>query len=502
MYLLVVVAVILCILFKVLNVNNSPERSIFYCENKTFLDQILKHAPSLNEPYFPTRLWGFSGHIQTILQGFISRLHCHCTLVFGRRFSYKAIDGATVTYDVYQPIEKSESGEDVTLAICPGICNSSESIYIRRVVYHAQFQGFRVAVLNHVGALKNVPVTCPRIFNYGNTSDFHGMMTDLSKRYPATKFVCIGFSMGGNLITKYLGEEKRTKKILAGISVCQGYDANEGTKYLLMWEGFRRLYLFVMTENMRAIIRRWQKQLFTDQIKHDYDINDRQVWSAATLVELDEAYTRKLLGFESVSEMYRKMSCINYWDGIDKPMVFINAVNDPIVPPQLLEKVKEATKKHPNFLYIEQKYGGHLGFYEGGLIYPNPLTWLDRTVVDLSQALVAYTGSAKSDLLLEQPSNNCQSTDDEIDVISDEEAPLYSQDFSDQAISSDDDQVLRHRCQAQDKSPAKHHQVIHRLPRTLHSKAIATEASNRRPAEKRLVITATIRKDVIPTSQR
>ena len=57
--------------------------------------------------------------------------------------------------------------EDITLAVCPGICNSSESIYIRRVVYHAQFQGFRVAVLNHVGALKNVPVTSPRIFNYG-----------------------------------------------------------------------------------------------------------------------------------------------------------------------------------------------------------------------------------------------------------------------------------------------------------------------------------------------
>ena len=60
--------------------------------------------------------------------------------------------------------------EDITLAICPGICNSSESIYIRRVVYHAQFQGFRVAVLNHVGALKNVVVTSPRIFNYGESN--------------------------------------------------------------------------------------------------------------------------------------------------------------------------------------------------------------------------------------------------------------------------------------------------------------------------------------------
>jgi len=59
-----------------------------------------------------------------------------------------------------------------------------------------------------------------------------------------------------------------------------------------MWEGFRRLYQFAMTENMRAILRRCQKQLFTDKIKQEFDINERSVWSAATIVEVDEAYTR------------------------------------------------------------------------------------------------------------------------------------------------------------------------------------------------------------------
>ena len=50
MYVLIVVAIILCLLFKVLNVNNSPEKSLFYCCNADFLDQILKHAPILGEP--------------------------------------------------------------------------------------------------------------------------------------------------------------------------------------------------------------------------------------------------------------------------------------------------------------------------------------------------------------------------------------------------------------------------------------------------------------------
>ena len=72
MYALVLVAICLCVLFKILNVNNSPEKSIFYCANQKFLEEFLKRAPELAEPYIPTRFWGFSGHLQTIIQ---VRLH-------------------------------------------------------------------------------------------------------------------------------------------------------------------------------------------------------------------------------------------------------------------------------------------------------------------------------------------------------------------------------------------------------------------------------------------
>jgi len=56
---------------------------------------------------------------------------------------------------------------DYTLCVCPGIANSSESLYIRTFVHHAQTEGFRVAVLNHLGALKDVKLTSSRIFTYG-----------------------------------------------------------------------------------------------------------------------------------------------------------------------------------------------------------------------------------------------------------------------------------------------------------------------------------------------
>jgi len=54
------------------------------------------------------------------------------------------------------------------LVVCPGIANSSESVYIRTYVNYAQENGYHVAVLNHLGALRNVPLTAPRIYTYGN----------------------------------------------------------------------------------------------------------------------------------------------------------------------------------------------------------------------------------------------------------------------------------------------------------------------------------------------
>ena len=155
----------------------------------------------------------------------ISRLNC--PLVNGKRISLRLTDGATVTYDLYHAINQQKEMGNITLAMCPGIGNNSESVYIRRVVYHAQLNGYRVCVLNHIGTLASVPVTSPRIFIYGNTADYAAMIKDVVRRYPSSNVVCVGFSMGGNIVGKYLGEPRvKPENVVAGIAVCAGYDAN------------------------------------------------------------------------------------------------------------------------------------------------------------------------------------------------------------------------------------------------------------------------------------
>lgn len=384
--LLAVFAVILCILFRILNVNSSAQKPLLYCQDQAFLSTVLKIAPVITEPYKPTRLWGFSGHVQTVVHSIIGRVRCPWPI--GERVYTGLPDGTTLTYDLYEPLT-TEFEDDITIAICPGICNSSESVYIRTFVYFVQCHGYRCAVLNHVGALSSVKVTAPRIFTYGHTEDYNVMIQSLVEKHPNAKIICIGFSLGGNLVTKYLGERGPNKlpHIIGGISICQGYNALEGTKFLLNWQNFRRFYLYIMTESVKSIILKHRNILLSEEVKKKYNLNERDIISAATLPELDEAYTRRVHNFRCVKEMYRWSSSMFYLKNITAPMVFINALDDPIVPEMLLNPIKKHAMSHPNTLYVEVAHGGHLGFYEGGLLYPNPITWLDRTLVALVGSL-------------------------------------------------------------------------------------------------------------------
>jgi abhydrolase domain-containing protein 2 len=111
------------------------------------------------------------------------------------------------------------------------------------------------------------------------------MIQNLTKKYPTTRIILIGFSMGGNLITKFLGDTSTQKpaNIIGGVSICQGYDANVATKCLLKWQNFRRFYLYVLTENVKSIILKHRNVLLSDEVKRKFNLNERDIVASATL---------------------------------------------------------------------------------------------------------------------------------------------------------------------------------------------------------------------------
>ncbi|CAD6184232.1 unnamed protein product [Caenorhabditis auriculariae] len=364
-----------------------PPRVTYTQKCHSEIRRILEELPILQQPYRPPLLWGRSGHIQTAAYGILG----HVTLrrSADQRVSLGLSDGSTVTFDIYEPLKVHQSGHDVTLALTPGIANSSESNYIRTCVHYAQENGFRCVVLNHIGAIADVQVTGNRIFTYGGIEELTIMMAYMMDRCPKAKFINIGFSMGGNITTRYLVymPENHRDRVLLGLSVCQGYSATNSTPMYHDWENGRRAYNYMITENMKRLLRRNYEEVVKPYVLNGL-VDEQKLWSCTSIIALDEYYSRKITGHSNLPDFYASVDCLPILDQVQVPMVFLNAEDDPIVPKKLWEPVKSMAADRVNLAFISCKHGGHLGFLEGSSLAPNSITWIDRFIIQLANQSV------------------------------------------------------------------------------------------------------------------
>lgn len=363
----------------------------FFTDNLDLI-ALFEQCPILEEVYTPPSIWGRNGHLQTATYGLLG--HYLLKRTFDKRHFIRLHDGMTATFDVFEPIATHPIDVDLTLVLCPGIANSSESNYIRTCVHLLQEHGFRCAVLNHIGVLKDVPLTSDRIFSYGGSGEMEAMFRTLITIYPQTYFIGVGFSMGANVLTNCLAklESRVSTRILLGISVCQGYSAINGSSSLMEWESGRRIYNYIITENMKVLLRRNFSMAVQPHVRSGL-VNERHLWSATSLHWLDECYSRRVHGFSSLEDYYEQIACIQHIPYIQIPMVFVNALDDPLVPYRLWQPIRDLCESHPRHAFVLLKHGGHLGFLEGSSLNPRSITWLDRFILQLAEASSAQIAS-------------------------------------------------------------------------------------------------------------
>ncbi|XP_076438565.1 monoacylglycerol lipase ABHD2-like [Babylonia areolata] len=386
------VALCLYALLRLLNLANpSVPPSIFVkSRHSHFVQALLASCPILREPYVPPLLWGKSGHVQTVVYAKIGRMRD--PVPSGSRHTKILQDGSTLTFDIYTPTGRSPGSGTHCMMVCPGFGSSSESSYIRALVTHAQDYGFHVAVLNHLGCLSSLRLTAPRIFSYGGWEEFDIMRQEVEAMLPQCSIIMVGLSMGANIVLKYLGERRQHQRnVCCAFSICQGYNINEAKHLLNKWENMRRAYLYTMTANQRRLIKHHSQVLFAEEVRRNFGFDLSKVFSATTLEDLDKHFSCKLQGYTDVVEYYERHSCSNYIANIDIPLVLLNSEDDPIVPTQLFRHARSYAESHDQALFVTTKHGGHLGYFERGLLHPHPTSWMDRFVCQLASAIVAFT---------------------------------------------------------------------------------------------------------------
>lgn len=392
---LAAVAAVLYVIVRCLNLKSPTAPPDLYFQDSGLSRFLLKSCPLLTKEYIPPLIWGKSGHIQTALYGKMGRVRSPHP--YGHRKFITMSDGATSTFDLFEPVAEHCVGDDVTMVICPGIANHSEKQYIRTFVDYAQKNGYRCAVLNHLGALPNIELTSPRMFTYGCTWEFGAMVTYIKKTYPLTQLVVVGFSLGGNIVCKYLGETQANQdRVLCCVSVCQGYSALRAQETFMQWDQCRRFYNFLMADNMKKIILSHRQALFGDHAKKPQTLEDSdlsRLYMATSLMQIDDNVMRKFHGYNSLKEYYEEESCMRYLHRIYVPLMLVNAADDPLVHESLLSIPKSLSEKRENVMFVLPLHGGHLGFFEGSMLLPEPLTWMDKLVVEYADAICHWERS-------------------------------------------------------------------------------------------------------------
>jgi hypothetical protein len=191
----------------------------------------------------------------------------------------------------------------------------------------------------------------PVFYHSGATYDLDLIVSHASELYPSIYLV--GFSLGGNLTLKYLGEpfwesKKNVKKAIAiSVPLDLGGSCNKIDK------PGNKLYALNFLYSLKQKIRQKAKA-FPDLI------TTKKLSGINSIRGFDNAYTAPLHGFVDAEDYYHKCSSIHYLSGINLPTLILNAQNDPFLSNSCFPVDKGKYSKN---LYLEfPKHGGHVGF--------------------------------------------------------------------------------------------------------------------------------------------
>jgi predicted alpha/beta-fold hydrolase len=247
-----------------------------------------------------------------------------------------------------------------------GLTGGFESKYARGLARQLLARGWRVAILQFRGAGPE-PNRLTRHYHQGDTEDLREILALLRRREPAAPLFAVGWSLGGNVLLKYLGEEGAQTPLAAAVAVCAPFDLHVCAERLRT--GFSRLYQRHLMSTLQAMIRRKHE-------KTPLPIDLEAVRRSKDFFDFDSAATAVLNGFRDAHDYYERSSSKRYLHGIARPVLAIHAQDDPFMTPEVVP----AARQLPPSVTIELcERGGHVGFCAAGP-WLRPRWWLEERI--------------------------------------------------------------------------------------------------------------------------
>ncbi len=249
-----------------------------------------------------------------------------------------------------------------------GLEGSSRRSYVLNVCRELALRGVHPVAMNLRGC-SGEPNLLPRAYHSGESDDASHVLTLIRERHPGRPVGAWGFSLGGNLLLKLLGErdDGGVGLVDAAVAMSVPYDLAAGCA-LLERTRMGRAYCDYFLRSLKRKMR--QKADLVDGI-----LDLRQVMTAGSIREFDDCATAPLHGFTNAEAYYEACSSAGFLPNVRTRTLLLHSLDDPFLPAWAVPTA--AMKANPSLLPIITERGGHVGFLEGSPL--RPAFWGDET---------------------------------------------------------------------------------------------------------------------------
>ena len=314
--------------------------------------------PLLKSDFHPTLPFK-NGHFNTMYRPLFMKDIC--------TYSRKRIP----TWDAdFIDLDFSFVGSKTLVLLIHGLEGSSESKYIASNSNYLNKNGLDTVCFN-LRSCSGEDNLLLATYHSGKTEDVDFVVQHLLDAYNYDAIIIVGFSLGGNLTLKYLGEyePKLSNKIKGGIAISVPVDITSAETELDKFKN--KLYIEVFFKTLK------NKILEKSHKFPNYSLDKDKLFKATTFKHLEALYTVPVFGFKNPEDYWKKASSKPYLSSIKKPTLLINAKDDTFLSAECYP-IKEAIQSK-NFYLEVADYGGHCGFMSS--FKPQENTWLEQRIM-------------------------------------------------------------------------------------------------------------------------
>lgn len=276
------------------------------------------------------------------------------------------------------------TGPRPAVVVLHGLEGSARSGYVIATCRSLAARGMDAVALNF-RSRSGEPNRKRRFYHSGETGDLRRVLHLLASRRSRPLGV-VGYSLGGNVLLKYLGEEGPEARGRVAAAAAVSVPFRLGASADAMERGLGPIYSGFFLRSLRRSVQAKAE-------RHGYDYDLERVNRAGTLRAFDDAFTAPVHGFADADDYYRSSSSAGYLDAIRVPTLLLHARDDPFLPESALPE--REMEQNPSLLPVLTGSGGHLGFVTGEVPW-QPRFWAEEEVARFFHRRLVVDGDGQT----------------------------------------------------------------------------------------------------------